>query len=224
MFAPVRNLKNKNSGFTLVELLVTISIFVILTGIVVFNQGKFNSTILLTNLAYDTALNIREAQTYGVNVKEFNGENKFVPYGVHFSTTDPLYYKSFILFADLDYTPATETSDGIYNGPDGNSTPDYSKCEIDEGCVSRYNIQRGSYILALCKGEVLPGEKKCQNDADIITSLNIVFKRPNVDAKMKSDDVSSPEYTVATIVLSAADGGGFRKVRVASNGLIEIVK
>ena len=84
--------KKANSGFTLVELLITISIFVILTGVVLFSQSKFNGSILLTNLAYDTAVTLRQAQTYGINIKEFNtgsGTGQFVPYGVHFATSSP---------------------------------------------------------------------------------------------------------------------------------------
>src|SRR3989338_7579467 len=59
-----------NRGFTLVELLVTLSLFVVLTTIVLFSQSKFNGSILLTNLAYDVAITVRQAQTYGVNVRE----------------------------------------------------------------------------------------------------------------------------------------------------------
>ena len=54
-----RNIKikkhNLNKGFTLVELLVTIVIFVIITGVVLINSNKFDNTILLDNLGYDVA-------------------------------------------------------------------------------------------------------------------------------------------------------------------------
>src|SRR3989338_6906440 len=73
-----------NRGFTLVELLVTLSLFVVLTTIVLFSQQKFNGSILLTNLAYDVALTIRQAQTFGVNVREnvnaSSGEEFKTPY------------------------------------------------------------------------------------------------------------------------------------------------
>ena len=51
--------KDKKNGFTLVELLVTITIFVILTGVVLFSQSRFNSTIFLTNLAF-TLMNLND--------------------------------------------------------------------------------------------------------------------------------------------------------------------
>lgn len=191
---------NYKKGFTLVELLVTITIFVILTGVVLFNQSRFNSSILLTNLAYDTALTVRQAQTYGINIKEFNVNgtgNFFVPYGVHFDMSAP---KSFILFADL----ATK---GFY---------DYSTstCDSPNGCVNRYNISRGNYISDLCINDTTCGQK----------TLDIVFVRPNPDAHIRAYDGTTKlsEQTSATVVLKGSDGST-RKIGVRNNGLIEII-
>ncbi len=205
--------KNKQTGFTLVELLVTISIFVILTGVVLFNQSKFNSTILLTNLAYDTALTIRQAQNYGINIKEFNkgdGSNsQFVPYGVHFDNTAN---KSFILFADIDYDILNRISDGIYDG--NNESVDPQKCENNKGCVNRYSIKRGNYI----DGLYINGDLNTK-----MNNLDITFKRPNPDAFIKSSSFNG-EITSVTIVLKSADNTSTRQVRVQANGLIEILQ
>jgi len=196
MFLRKRNL---NRGFTLVELLVTISIFVILTGVVLFNQSKFNSTILLTNLAYDTALTIRQAQNYGINIKEFNtgtGANSvFVPYGVHFDNTAN---KSFILFADLD-------SNGIFSGTT------LTNCDPLVGCVNRYSIKRGNSI----EGLYVNGNLDTKKD-----KLDITFKRPNPDAIIMADGATANS---ATIILKGVDGST-RKVNVQANGLIEILQ
>ena len=189
--------RNFKRGFTLVELLVTISIFVILTGIVLFNQGKFDSTILLTNLAYDTALTVRQAQTYGINVKEFD-TNKFFPYGVHFETG--VNNKSFILFAD-----PTPTAD-VFSGNT------LTACINREGCVNRYNIQRGNKISKLCV------------DGDCAkTKLDIVFQRPNPDAIIFANGDSGTTYNKASIYLTSADSVGEKEIDVQSNGLIQIL-
>jgi prepilin-type N-terminal cleavage/methylation domain-containing protein len=201
MFLRKRNL---NKGFTLVELLVTISIFVVLTGVVLFNQSKFNSTILLTNLAYDTALTIRQAQNYGINIKEFNagigGESVFVPYGVHFDISNAINNKSFILFADIN-------SQGKFN------SETLGNCIATEGCVNRYSIKRGNFVsdLTVTKG----------NNTSSTTVLDITFKRPNPDAIITSNSVN--DYSKATIYLTGVDGST-RKVNVQANGLIEIVQ
>ena len=207
--------KQNQKGFTLVELLVTITIFVILTGIVLWNQSKFNSTILFTNLAYDTALTVRQAQTYGMNIKEF-GKDNFVPYGVHFDKSAP---KSFILFADLTYDATLETNTGIYEAS-GLDPMDLSRCQAEKGCVNRYNIKSGNYIKDICKGDVGLGVKVC-TAGDSISKLDVVFKRPDPDAHMKTA-TGDTEYIVATIILGNPDGS-VKKVRVRNNGLIEIV-
>jgi prepilin-type N-terminal cleavage/methylation domain-containing protein len=216
------------AGFTLVELLVTISIFVLLTGIVLFNQTKFNSTILLTNLAYDTALTIRQAQTYGVNVKEFNrqdgGDKKFLPYGVHFETGDN--NKSFILFTELDYESnlPDESGDGLYLTEfEPGVFADPSLCEAGMGCVTRYSIKRGNYISAICAEEVESGKSDCSEESKNKSVLDIVFTRPNPDARINFNNLSDDTAVAATIILSGVEEDSSRKVIVQSNGLIEII-
>ncbi|MFA7252446.1 MAG: prepilin-type N-terminal cleavage/methylation domain-containing protein [Candidatus Paceibacterota bacterium] len=217
-----RNFKNHKKGFTLVELLVTITIFVMLTAVVLWNQEKFNSTILLTNLAYDTALTIRQAQTYGINIKKFNTgtEKEFVPYGVHFDMEDT---KSFILFADEDWDG--EDSDGLFWID--SLTPLPTSCNESDGCVSRYTIKRGNRISALCAEDVLEERDVCGQDKDL-QELDIVFTRPNPDAMIKGIKINSTTVTVidstVTIILAGVDGGSFRKIKVGQNGLISIAK
>jgi prepilin-type N-terminal cleavage/methylation domain-containing protein len=201
--------RNFNRGFTLVELLVTISIFVILTGIVLFNQTKFNSTILLTNLAYDTALTVRQAQTYGINIKEFNSTGnsdggEFLSYGVHFEKGA----KSFILFTDLD-------SNDIFDGAT-------TTCQKSEGCVTRYNIKRGNYIKDICAEALTASSSVCGTS---LTNVNTVFVRPNPDAVIKSyiNNTVSSEYAAITIILGGVEQDSTRKVVVRRNGLIEII-
>lgn len=193
------------AGFTLVELLVTITIFVILTGVVLFNQSQFNSTILLTNLAYDTALTIRQAQTYGINIKGFNGGNQFVPYGAHFETGTN--NKSFILFADLQYL--TDPRAHVYG------STILSTCDTGSGCVSRYNIQRGNYISKL---EVLNNS----GVTSTVNKLDLLFQRPNPDALIYGNGSIGTSYAKATIYLTSSDGSSSRRIEVQSNGLIQI--
>ncbi len=212
-------LKRKSQrGFTLIELLVTITIFAILTGVVLFNQGKFNSTILLTNLAYDTALTIRQAQTYGINIKEFNRQDvdtdRFLPYGVHFETGAN--NKSFILFADLD-------KDGVYIWrQDSSYDPDVdpSICQVNEGCVNRYSIKRGNYIS---KFHAVIYGSPTNSDFDFEGKLDIVFQRPNPEAKIHLNGNLNLSLDEVIITLTSADGGSNRYVKVQANGLIEIL-
>lgn len=208
--------KNQQHGFTLVELLVTITIFTILTGVVLFSQSKFNSSVLLTNLAYDTALTIRQAQNYGINVKEFTGGSggKFLPYGVHFDKKESS--KSFILFADLNYVEGVLTLtpyDGVLGSCDGRV-----------GCVNRYNIPGGNKISDICV--VQSGSETC-TPVDV---LDILFQRPNPDARIYAKTVNTAtNYDIsdaarAIITVSSADGSTSRDVVIQANGLIQIGK
>jgi len=56
-------------GFSVIELLVTIGIITLVTGVVLFKYSDFNSAVLLRSQAYELALDIREAQVYGVSVR-----------------------------------------------------------------------------------------------------------------------------------------------------------
>ncbi len=103
----------RSGGFTIVELLVTTTIFVLITSISLVKNAEFNSSISITNLAYEVALQIREAQSYGVSVKEFGvGTGNFdVAYGVYFidSVND-----SFIFFADENKNEKYNASNGEF--------------------------------------------------------------------------------------------------------------
>ncbi len=191
-----------NDGFTLVELLVTIVIFVILTGIVLFNQSGFNNGIILKNLAYDIALNVKQVQTYGIAVKESQTQSGsiFSSYGIYFNLTNN---KNFILFADND-------SSGGFNGN--------PSCPVgDSECIQRYTISRGSYISKICIGT----EPSCPVQTQEMT---IFFKRPNPDAIMRYVDnfgaVSTS--TFSRIIISSADNLATTSVIVTNAGQIYV--
>src|SRR3989344_3995148 len=71
-------------GFSLIELLVVISIFSIISLVVLANHSRFNSSVLLGSLAYKIALSFRETQVYGLSVQG-QSTNFQVGYGIHFS-------------------------------------------------------------------------------------------------------------------------------------------
>lgn len=112
-------------GLSIIELLIVISIFTIITAVVLVRHSSFNSTTLLTNLAYDIALSIRQAQAYGISVRSVEGGTFRSAYGVHF---DSSVSDSYVLFQDLDLN-------GIY--------------EVSE-FVEQYNLRRGHTIKNAC--------------------------------------------------------------------------
>ncbi len=82
------------SGFGMVELMVSISIMAIVTGVIIVRQSSFNSAVLLRNQAYEIALAMREVQLNAVSTIGFSGEFRTV-LGVHFDTSNDDTYRIF---------------------------------------------------------------------------------------------------------------------------------
>lgn len=205
---------NSKSGFTLIELLVAIVIFVITTGIVIFSQNKFDNGILLDNLAYDIAITVRQAQSFGVNVKESSGGSSnvaFPPYGVFFDLNQS--NKNFILFSDPVIDPNTGEADLKYTG-------DPSCPANDSECIQKYSIKRGSYIKSLCSVDT---SGNCvQTD-----QLTILFKRPNPDALIynnQDERIVNNAKLQAKITVSSADGLATKDIVVTNVGQIYVAQ
>ena len=199
----------RQAGFTLVELLITITIFVILTGVVLFNQNGFNNTILLKNLAYDIALTIKQAQTYGVNVRESQKANEFSSsYGIYFNIGTDGNKKSIILFSDT-------SGDKKYSGGMGCNV----NLESDAECVQKYSLKNNSYISKLCVGT---SDADCNEHSDI-NDLTIYFKRPDPDAEFLVGGVYS-DSSYAKITVSSATNSASSSIIVTSPGQIYIKK
>jgi len=162
-------LKTKNyklktdKGFSLIELIVVIAIMTVITSVVLFNQNLFNSNIILENLAYEIALTVRQAQFFGINVRQtdLGGGSFEAGYGAFFDINNPT---SFIFFADID-------NDNKFDNP----------AEI----VETYNMTQNNYIKYLC------ADDRCDNPSlSDVETLSIVFHRPDPNAVIKTDSVS----------------------------------
>ena len=70
---------------TIVELLVVLAIFAIISGITMVDYSSFKSSASLNNLANDISISIRKAQSYAIGARGNSGSFDD-GYGVHFST------------------------------------------------------------------------------------------------------------------------------------------
>lgn len=182
--------KNNKSGFTLVELLVTISMFVIITGVVLVNSNQFDNSVLLRNFTYDIALTIKQAQTYGVNVNE-NSMQKFdTGYGVYFNTEQS--DTNFVLFNDLD-----ESNDP--SNIDSNTSNSVTLCGLNSECIKKYSMNKGAHITDICVSVL---DNSCNIN---VNNLSIIFKRPSLEAKIYNSN-SLESYKYAKINLASGDG------------------
>jgi prepilin-type N-terminal cleavage/methylation domain-containing protein len=203
-------------GFTLVELMISITIFVIMSALLVAKYGTFNQSVLFTNLAYDIALTLRTAQTYGLSVRntESAGSDPLFqyPYGVAFCAKaggcgNGFDNTNMILYADFNVN-------GRYDG------------EPTDKIVSTYYIKRGASIRSICSIE------NCDPSA-YKDFLAISFIRPYPDAIICFESGSrtciddgqaniriSP---LAEIMLQSSDGS-LRAIYVRRSGQISVGK
>lgn len=212
-------LKNKQKafqrGFSLPELVVVIGIFVLISSVAMFNQGKLSSSVLLTNMAYEVGLAVREAQTYGIGVRseDSTGTSFRGQYGAHFSVDDETARRQVIVFAD-----------GI-NGNAPNSTYDTG----EEKYIYEFENRRGNKIDGICIG-ALPLNTPCtsalSNDGStgFFTSADILFKRPNPSALVFSPSfiTAEPRSDRVYIIISSLTGDDCRAVIIEPTGQIRV--
>ncbi len=180
-------------GFSLVELLVSISIFTIVTGIVLANFPSFSSKIALENLGHEIALTIRQAQVFGVASREFGvGSQIFPSHGVRFESAENA---TFSLYADVDknkkYTDVSEL-------------------------LETFTIRGGNHISQIC-GFLTPS-----SNCISLQTLDVVFTRPDPEPSIIGKiEGGESSYSYATVTVESRRGAT-SIVTVWSNGQIAI--
>lgn len=216
----MRNIKLKSiRGFTLVELLVSVGIFVFMTALLVTKYSSFNQGVLLTNLAYDIALTVRTAQSYSINVKSAPESQTGAPYsntftyhyGVHFDSTatgNPVPDTQFIFFADKPPIPGGGNAWDKY---------DTSPALAPDQIINTYNIKRGSKIYKICVISTCDGGAAGTQ----VTSLDVIYKRPDPDAIITANGVAGTRYGYAEVAVQSSNGTK-KLIIFRSTGQIEI--
>ncbi len=193
-----------SKGFTLIELLVVLAIIGVLMTIAFTSQSTFNKTFILNNTAYDIALTIHSAESYGLGSRASGGITS-AGYGVHFQNSPA---GSFILFADTHpfascSTPDCKSGDGVYTSSDT--------------LVQKYTFGNNIVINNFCAR--VSSVWKCASDGSI-TSLDIVFARPNPNAVINAYNSSTYSPATAACIAIASPQGGAKFISVASSGEI----
>jgi prepilin-type N-terminal cleavage/methylation domain-containing protein len=195
----VRRRSTLCSGFSLIELLVSISIIVIITSIALVRNSSFNQTILLTNQAYELALDIRRSQVLGVSVQAgaepgSDAINRS-PIGLYVEQGNQTYR----IFRDN----TNDQSNGQYDPGE----------EINNGTLTLDNRFR---ILYICEGDLA---------ADTCTGTTwttILFQRPDFTAHLNTNSPSNVLTKVRIGVSTLNRGSETREVIIESTGLISV--
>jgi type II secretory pathway pseudopilin PulG len=159
-----QKIQKLSGGFTLAELLVSVFIIVIITSVVAFNQKDFTDQIALSNSASEIELDLRQAQTYGISVKELTpGIGDFdIAYGMRFDIISSGSNTSYISFADK----------GVKNGRyDGSSE-----------LIDVNTITKGNKINRLCAIDSGWNYVCTGNFTYNVQRIDVTYKRPNPNA------------------------------------------
>ncbi len=185
---------NRQKAFTLIEILVVISITVFLSTMVLINYQKNSQQLTLSRSAYKLSQDIRKAGEMAMSAKEIEGSTgeKIVPtggYGLFLQTIpNPPYYE-IILFADCN-------DNQQYNSGNTCGTPPNKFSEK----IENLNLENGVLINSLSPP----------------SPLAITFKPPSPTISISGGDM-------ATITLSLeSDSTKIKKVKVNAVGLTEI--
>jgi len=195
-------------GFSLIEMIVVVSIFAIMAGIGMFNYQEFVERIELDELAYDIALTIKQAQTYGISAVEYgslssaSSENSQAV-GVFFDKgSGSIFGNQFSVFRT------------------GNTSHDYYDDSIDT-LIDEVTVSGGAYISTICLIWIsLPaGGINClDSSAD---SVSISFKRPDPESIITLHDGSSTVWTQRILIeLSNASATSTANIIIEPTGRI----
>jgi prepilin-type N-terminal cleavage/methylation domain-containing protein len=181
-----------DGGFTLVELIVSVSIFVFMTAFLVVRYGTFNQGVIVTNAAYDIALAVRSAQSYGLNVMQsVDVVNPFKHgFGAHFSPGAVFY-----TFSDVN-------DDGVQDTGE---------------ILSTSNLKKGiaiASIQAVCS-DLGPTTQNA-------TVADVTFKRPDPDAIIKATIGGTPHVCQFVQINISAPDGSKKAIVVRGTGQIAI--
>lgn len=186
-------LKNQ-TGFTLVEVIVTLAISMVIMGVIVFNYSSLNDNVAVSGAAQEIAVAIRGAQANSLNVKESlnsvdicPGGGKFCyAYGIYFNPTDSS--GDYTVFVDSNNNNKYDVGSGCGSG----STE----------CLEKFILRDGIKISSICNASACPPSTN-------VIAMHITFLRPNPDARVNftdnSGNVTGP-YSLGKVVLSSPRG------------------
>lgn len=186
-----------NSGFTLIELMVTVGIFVFMTSLLLAKYNNYYSGTIFKNQAYDIAITLRQAQSFGISVKVDVGPglNSFdSAYGVRFPSAG---VNNFSLYSFI-------RNGNLYN---------------QNILQKEYRLKNGAYI------EKLQVSADGSNYF-LANSVDVIFQRPNPEAVFCTNVNGTNAcgvYKHLSIGLKSPDGT-IKTVKVNNSGQISIVE
>ena len=196
--------KDRTRGFTLVELVIVLSIFAIMSAIVLFNYHGFLSKVDIKSLANDVALKIVEVQKNSAAGKQnLLANSTWKPsYGLYFNLANSGNTGNGIFYSFVDLNQNKQFDAGSYN------------CPSNE-CVEKINLTKKNIISGL---QVF----YTNNTSIVVQNLTISFMRPSFGATMNSPSTLGSNISYAQIGVSSPDGSVKSNIKIYASGRIQI--
>ena len=102
----------KNKGFTLIEIMIAVSIIILISAIVLLNYGNSGQQLALQRSANKLAQDLRTAEEMAISAAQTGGQVPQGGYGIYFSTTNSTQY---ILFADSNGNGSYDAGEAVGN-------------------------------------------------------------------------------------------------------------
>jgi type II secretory pathway pseudopilin PulG len=184
---------------TYIEVIVVLSIFAMVSSVVMYNYGDFQDRVDIKNLASDVALKIVEAQKSSLSglLPSVSVSSLWKPaYGVYFKTAPASEKSRFIYFVDAD-------GDKFFDG---------ANCSGE--CLNNISITKNNLINQL-------KVYYSNGTTALLPDLAISFVRPNSDAIMVSGTSAISAFSQVEITVLSPKGAA-ALIAVYPSGRIEI--
>lgn len=187
------------SGFSLIEFVVIISIFAVMAGIGLFNFRGFQTDVSLTNLAHDIALTIKRAQSEGTSglSDPNNPQLTPIPRGIAFTydQSGSVFDREFIVYDETGQTTGYDQQSDLV--------------------LDTIRIQSEDYILGIATDT---------NTSGVNGSFSFDFKRPFPEVQsFYLNNLPLVNAVHAAIVVSNQDQTRKKIIMVTRVGEISVI-
>lgn len=200
--------QKKERGFTLVELVVVVGIMSGIMLLVFFNSNRFNDDLSLRTAATEISLVLRQAQNFGVSVRESTTGEFNAPYGIAFDMSNRT---NAFIYSDID-------NDRAYDG----TLP----CTGSDECREKILLRGGILINNLCATYLAdPTVLSCFGE-NSLRYMVVTYVRPDPEPVIKffnsnGIEISGP-WKTAYVELKSSNGTLMYVTTDTTSGIITL--
>lgn len=197
-------------GFTLVEMIVVIAIFGIVTVVVLANLPVFRDRTSLDLVAQEVAIHLRGAQVFGAGGRVGATATTERPtYGIHFTetTSGQAVFKLFRDIPDSTGEGNNAFDEGTGKCSPGNFLGDNDDCELEQ----TYTVSKGFRIY------------KITVDGTNANEVDVLFTRPKLEPVIAVNGNAELHPEFAEIIIQSLRTQECRNVKIWNNGQIAVL-